>query len=49
RGGDLDRAVEAWSTFLALQPEDGGDRRAYVERAVAAITELKRALESAPE
>lgn len=47
RGGDLDRGSEAWGTFLRLS-QGGGDRRRHVERAVAAMTELKRAIESAP-
>ena len=44
--GDLDRTHEAWSTFLRLA--DPGDRREYVERAVAALEELNEAVESAP-
>jgi tetratricopeptide (TPR) repeat protein len=47
RSGDLDRANEAWSTFLRLT-RDGGSRRRPVERAVGAMTELKRAIEAAP-
>lgn len=47
RIGDLDRANEAWSTFLRLS-RDGGSRRQPVERAVGAMTELKRAIEAAP-
>jgi tetratricopeptide (TPR) repeat protein len=46
RDGELDRAVEAWSTFLRL--DAGGERRPHVEAAVAAMAELKRAIESAP-
>lgn len=46
RIGDLSRAGAAWGTFLRLAPP--GDRRTYVERAVAALDELKRVLESAP-
>ena len=44
--GDLDRGLHAWSTFLRLT--DTGDRREYVERAVVALNELQRAVESAP-
>ena len=46
KNGDLDRAREAWSTFLRLTHT--GDRRAHVDRAVAAMNELKTAVESAP-
>ncbi|HUG40468.1 MAG TPA: DUF4388 domain-containing protein [Longimicrobiales bacterium] len=46
RIGDLTRAVEAWRTFLRLAPP--GDRRSYVEKAVSALDELKRVIESAP-
>lgn len=44
--GDLDRSHEAWSTFLRLTHT--GDRRKHVDRAVAALNELERAVESAP-
>ncbi|MGK7312733.1 MAG: DUF4388 domain-containing protein [Candidatus Longimicrobiales bacterium M2_2A_002] len=44
--GDLDRALRAWSTFLRLTHT--GDRREHVDRAVAALNELQRAVESAP-
>lgn len=46
RTGDLERAREAWSTFLRLTPT--GDRRKYVDRAVAALNELNEAVEAAP-
>ena len=46
RVGDLARAVGAWRTFLRLAPP--GDRRSFVERAVAALDDLKRVIESAP-
>jgi tetratricopeptide (TPR) repeat protein len=46
RIGDLDRAGQAWSTFLRLTP--GGERRDHVERAVRAMHELNRAIEAAP-
>jgi len=46
RIGELDRARDAWSTFLRLSHT--GDRRTHVERAVTAIDELKSAVESAP-
>jgi len=46
RAGELDRAMDAWSTFLRLNL--GGDRRKFVEAAVDAMTELKRAIEAAP-
>ena len=46
RIGDLPRAVEAWRTFLRLAPT--GDRRSYVARAVAALDDLNRVIESAP-
>lgn len=46
RIGDLARAAEAWRTFLRLAP--GGDRRSFVTRALAALDELKRTMESAP-
>lgn len=46
KSGDLDRALDAWKTFLRLNL--GGDRRAHVERAVSALMELQRAIESAP-
>lgn len=44
--GDFERAAQAWQTFLRLAP--GGDRRAHVERALAAITEVQRAISAAP-
>jgi tetratricopeptide (TPR) repeat protein len=44
--GDTVRAAEAWRTFLRLAP--GGDRKIHVERAMAAMTELKDALQGAP-
>jgi tetratricopeptide (TPR) repeat protein len=44
--GDLERAAEAWNTFLRLAPEEG--RRPHVERAMSAITELQRAIRGAP-
>ena len=44
--GDLERAAEAWETFLRLAPT--GDRRAHVQRAVTALADLQEALESAP-
>lgn len=46
KAGALGRAVEAWHTFLRLAP--GGERREHVERAVAAMAELRQAIESAP-
>lgn len=46
RIGDLDRAAEAWRTFLRLAP--GGERRTFVTRALAALDELKRTMEAAP-
>lgn len=46
RTGELDRAMNAWSAFLRL--DNGGARRTHVEAAVAAMAELKRAIESAP-
>lgn len=46
RMGELDRALEAWNTFLRL--ERGGHRRKHVEVAVRAMSDLKRAIESAP-
>lgn len=46
RIGDLSRSAEAWRTFLRLAPT--GDRRSYVESAVAALDELERIIESAP-
>lgn len=44
--GELDRAREAWTTFLRLTRT--GDRRKHVDRAVAAMNELNEAVESAP-
>ncbi len=44
--GELARAREAWTTFLRLTRT--GDRRTYVDRAVAALDELNAAVESAP-
>ncbi len=44
--GDLDRAKEAWTTFLRLTRT--GDRRKHVDRGVAAINELEDVIESAP-
>ncbi len=46
RIGDLERAREAWTTFLRLTPT--GDRRKHVDRAVAAMNELNEAVEAAP-
>ncbi|HSH45296.1 MAG TPA: DUF4388 domain-containing protein [Longimicrobiales bacterium] len=46
RTGEHDRAAEAWRTFLRLAP--GGERKAFVTRALAALDELKRTMESAP-
>lgn len=46
RIGDLNRAVEAWRTFLRIAPP--GDRRKYVDRAVAALDELNQVIEAAP-
>jgi cytochrome c-type biogenesis protein CcmH/NrfG len=46
KSGDLERAAAAWNTFLQLSP--GGERRSHVQRAVAAMAELKQAIESAP-
>jgi tetratricopeptide (TPR) repeat protein len=44
--GDLERAAEAWRTYLRLAP--AGLRRGHVERAMAAMTELQHALQGAP-
>jgi hypothetical protein len=44
--GDLELARQAWSNFLRLAP--AGDRKAYVERAMAAMTELRNAVQGAP-
>lgn len=46
KSGDLARTREAWSTFLRLTR--AGHRREHVDRAVAALDELERAVESAP-
>jgi tetratricopeptide (TPR) repeat protein len=45
RTGDHARAMRAWQTFLRLTP--GGDREVHVERAMAAMTDLEKALEGA--
>ncbi|MDX1675993.1 MAG: DUF4388 domain-containing protein [Longimicrobiales bacterium] len=45
--GDLQRAREAWTTFLRLTHD--GDRRTHVDRAVAALDELEQAVGAAPE
>jgi tetratricopeptide (TPR) repeat protein len=46
RSGELGRGHEAWTTFLRLA--HSGDRRTYVEKAVNAMDDLKRAVEAAP-
>ena len=46
RTGNLGRAAEAWATFLRLAP--GGERRTHVEKALSALRELQRAIQSAP-
>ncbi len=46
RSGDIARAADAWTTFLRLAPP--GDRRTHVERAMTAMHELQRSIESAP-
>lgn len=46
RAGELGRGSEAWTTFLRLA--HSGDRRMYVEQAVNAMEDLKRAVEAAP-
>lgn len=46
KGGELDRAKEAWVAFLRLVPS--GDRRTFVEDAVDALTELNNAIDAAP-
>lgn len=46
RTGQMDRALEAWRTFMRLA--SAGDRRNHVERALAALSELKQVIESAP-
>jgi len=45
KAGDIARAAEAWNTFLRLAP--AGGQRTHVERAMAAMTELQRAIQSA--
>lgn len=46
RTGDLERARESWRNFLRLAR--AGARRSYVERAIAALDDLTRVIESAP-
>jgi tetratricopeptide (TPR) repeat protein len=50
RAGDLERAREAWTTYLRLTDggKQSGNRRRSVERAVSAMAELRQAIESAP-
>jgi tetratricopeptide (TPR) repeat protein len=44
--GDLGRAAGAWKTFLRLAP--AGDKKTHVEQAMTAMTQLQRAIRSAP-